>query len=117
MHMSTLNVLICRHILLMFSDMFNTSSPYSSTNYVDVFFLIFQKGLYLHEIGHAIGLVHEHQLPNRDQYIEILYQNVEPSMRIWFNKYASQEVDQMKVPYEYSSVMHYGVTVSKHEVT
>ncbi|XP_052783984.1 zinc metalloproteinase nas-15-like isoform X2 [Mya arenaria] len=68
------------------------------------------KGLYLHEIGHAIGLVHEHQLPNRDEYIEILYQNVEPSMRIWFNKYSSQEVDQMKVPYEYSSVMHYGIT-------
>ncbi|XP_052217899.1 cell death abnormality protein 1-like [Dreissena polymorpha] len=70
----------------------------------------FQKGLYLHEIGHAIGLVHEHQLPNRDQYIEILYQNVQPSMRIWFNKYSAQEVDQLKVDYEYSSVMHYGIT-------
>lgn len=73
---------------------------------------MFQKGLYLHEIGHAIGLVHEHQLPNRDQYIEILYENVQPNMRIWFNKYSSQEVDQMTVPYEYSSVMHYGITVS-----
>ncbi|KAH3805532.1 hypothetical protein DPMN_133836 [Dreissena polymorpha] len=72
---------------------------------------VFQKGLYLHEIGHAIGLVHEHQLPNRDQYIEILYQNVQPSMRIWFNKYSAQEVDQLKVDYEYLSVMHYGITV------
>ena len=71
-----------------------------------------QKGLYLHEIGHAIGLVHEHQLPNRDDFIEILTYNVQPNMRIWFNKYSSQEVDQMKVPYEYSSVMHYGITVS-----
>ncbi|WAR27393.1 NAS30-like protein [Mya arenaria] len=75
------------------------------------------KGLYLHEIGHAIGLVHEHQLPNRDEYIEILYQNVEPSMRIWFNKYSSQEVDQMKVPYEYSSVMHYGITTIRSKQT
>jgi hypothetical protein len=72
----------------------------------------FQKGLYLHEIGHAIGLVHEHQLPTRDEYIEILDQNVQPDMRIWFNKYSSQEVNQMLVPYEYSSVMHYGITVS-----
>lgn len=68
------------------------------------------KGLYLHEIGHALGLVHEHQLPNRDEYIEIMYDNVEPSMRIWFNKYSGQEVNQYDVDYEYSSVMHYGIT-------
>ncbi|KAL5005496.1 hypothetical protein ScPMuIL_018952 [Solemya velum] len=68
------------------------------------------KGLYLHELGHALGLVHEHQLPDRDKYIDILYNNVEPSMRIWFNKYSSQEVNQYEVPYEYSSVMHYGIT-------
>ncbi|XP_076096037.1 uncharacterized protein LOC143066999 isoform X2 [Mytilus galloprovincialis] len=68
------------------------------------------KGLYLHEIGHALGLVHEHQLPNRDEYIEIMYSNVEPSMRIWFNKYSGQEVNQYDVTYEYSSVMHYGIT-------
>ncbi|XP_060580699.1 balbiani ring protein 3-like isoform X2 [Ruditapes philippinarum] len=73
------------------------------------------KGLYLHEIGHAIGLVHEHQLPTRDDYIEILDYNVQPNMRIWFNKYSSQEVDQMKVPYEYSSVMHYGITAFSHD--
>ncbi|KAK3603705.1 hypothetical protein CHS0354_023311 [Potamilus streckersoni] len=68
------------------------------------------KGLYLHEIGHALGLVHEHQLPDRDNFIEILYNNVQPNMRIWFNKYSTQEVNQLTVPYEYSSVMHYGVT-------
>lgn len=73
------------------------------------------KGLYLHEIGHAIGLVHEHQLPTRDEYIEILDQNVQPDMRIWFNKYSSQEVNQMLVPYEYSSVMHYGITAFSHD--
>ncbi|KAK3758749.1 hypothetical protein RRG08_013836 [Elysia crispata] len=68
------------------------------------------KGLYLHEIGHALGLVHEHQLPDRDNYIEILYHNVSPHMRVWFNKYATKQVNQRDVPYEYSSVMHYGIT-------
>ncbi|KAH9512805.1 hypothetical protein Btru_038227 [Bulinus truncatus] len=68
------------------------------------------KGLYLHEIGHALGLVHEHQLPNRDDYIGIIYENVLPRMRMWFNKYTTKVVDQMNVPYEYSSVMHYGLT-------
>ncbi|KAL3848273.1 hypothetical protein ACJMK2_019141 [Sinanodonta woodiana] len=68
------------------------------------------RGLYLHEIGHAIGLVHEHQLPNRDDYVEILTQNVQPGLLDQFTKYTSQAVDQMNVSYEYSSVMHYGVT-------
>ncbi|CAG5136844.1 unnamed protein product, partial [Candidula unifasciata] len=73
------------------------------------------KGLYLHEIGHALGLVHEHQLPDRDDYIRILYENVDPVMRIWFNKYTSKEVNQMNVKYEYSSVMHYGITAFSHD--
>uniref|UniRef100_A0A0B6ZGY8 Metalloendopeptidase n=1 Tax=Arion vulgaris TaxID=1028688 RepID=A0A0B6ZGY8_9EUPU len=73
------------------------------------------KGLYLHEIGHAIGLVHEHQLPDRDKYISVLYQNVAPHMRVWFNKYTSNEVNQMTVPYEYSSVMHYGITAFAYD--
>uniref|UniRef100_A0A2C9JFA9 Metalloendopeptidase n=1 Tax=Biomphalaria glabrata TaxID=6526 RepID=A0A2C9JFA9_BIOGL len=68
------------------------------------------KGLYLHEIGHAIGLVHEHQLPNRDDYISIIYENALPRMRLWFNKYTTKIVDQMSVPYEYSSIMHYSLT-------
>ncbi|MGE3760312.1 MAG: M57 family metalloprotease, partial [Pseudobdellovibrionaceae bacterium] len=29
-----------------------------------------------HELGHQIGLMHEHQRPDRDQYIEVLNQNV-----------------------------------------
>lgn len=59
-----------------------------------------------------MGLVHEHQLPDRDDYISILYHNVDPVMRIWFNKYNPSQVNQMNVKYEYSSVMHYGITVS-----
>ncbi|BFZ00439.1 hypothetical protein BsWGS_03478 [Bradybaena similaris] len=73
------------------------------------------KGLYLHEIGHAMGLVHEHQLPDRDDYISILYQNVNPAMRIWFNKYNPSQVNQMNVKYEYSSVMHYGITAFSYD--
>ncbi|XP_029643131.1 zinc metalloproteinase nas-14 [Octopus sinensis] len=73
------------------------------------------KGLYLHEVGHAVGLVHEHQLPDRDRHIKIIYQNVLPSMRIWFNKYSKGVINSMNVPYELSSVMHYGITAFSYD--
>ncbi|GAB1597949.1 zinc metalloproteinase nas-14-like [Argonauta hians] len=75
------------------------------------------KGLYLHEVGHAIGLVHEHQLPVRDNFIRIIYENVLPSMKIWFNKYSTNEINSMNVPYELSSVMHYGITAFSYDGT
>ncbi|XP_055868375.1 balbiani ring protein 3-like [Biomphalaria glabrata] len=66
-------------------------------------------GMYLHELGHAIGLVHEHQLPERDEYIHINVDNVQPHMQDWYEKYSSEDVNNYGVPYEYSSVMHYGL--------
>ena len=70
-----------------------------------------QKGLYIHEIGHAIGLVHEHQRPDRDGYIAIIWDNVYPPYRQWFQTYSTQEVNT-DVDYDLGSVMHYGITVS-----
>ncbi|XP_056004354.1 zinc metalloproteinase nas-38-like [Ostrea edulis] len=68
------------------------------------------KGLYLHEIGHAVGLVHEHQRPIRDQFIRINYRNVHPSLRQWFQKYPDRQIKNFNISYEFSSVMHYGIT-------
>eukprot|EP00105_Crassostrea_gigas_P030469 XP_011452782.1 PREDICTED: zinc metalloproteinase nas-15 [Crassostrea gigas] len=68
------------------------------------------KGLYLHEIGHAVGLVHEHQRPIRDQFIRINYGNVHPSLRQWFQKYPQYRINNFNISYEFSSVMHYGIT-------
>ncbi|XP_070182065.1 zinc metalloproteinase nas-15-like isoform X2 [Littorina saxatilis] len=68
------------------------------------------KGLYLHELGHAIGLVHEHQLPQRDDYITIKYSNVAPNMRPFFNKINKGALLSLGVEYDYASVMHYGKT-------
>lgn len=99
---------------VLFNDGFGCNSQLGMTGRVQLLNLDANgcrwKGLYLHEIGHALGLIHEHQRPIRDGFIEIIGRNVEPSMLQWFNKYPPGQVNAYNVSYEYSSVMHYGIT-------
>lgn len=71
-------------------------------------------GLYFHEIGHAIGLVHEHQLPDRGDYVTVLWSNVDPPMKSAFFKYSESLLDRFEIPYDITSIMHYGINVSKN---
>ncbi|XP_056005588.1 zinc metalloproteinase nas-13-like isoform X2 [Ostrea edulis] len=68
------------------------------------------KGLYLHEIGHAVGLIHEQNRPDRDGYIRINEQNIQPGLKDQFNKYPVSYINTYAIPYDFPSVMHYGVT-------
>ncbi|MFO1475410.1 MAG: M12 family metallopeptidase [Verrucomicrobiota bacterium] len=57
-----------------------------------------------HEIGHALGLVHEHQRSDRDSYVTIFSANIIPGAEGNFVKLGNS---QNKTAYDFLSVMHY----------
>ena len=50
---------------------------------------------------------HKQSRPDRDGYIRVLYDNIEPDKRFAFDKQNSYEVDYQGTTYDYRSVMHY----------
>lgn len=59
----------------------------------------------IHELGHAIGLWHEHTRYNRDNYIKIIWENIEVGYEHNFDLY--EHPNTPTIGYDYSSIMHY----------
>ena len=64
-----------------------------------------QRNQLCHEMGHALGLDHEHVRPDRDSYINVLYTNLDPAVS---NLYVIASNDTPHGSYDFESVMHYG---------
>ena len=56
-------------------------------------------GTVLHELGHAVGFWHEMSRPDRDDYIKINLENVNPGHESNFD--IELEVDSRGVPYDH----------------
>lgn len=68
----------------------------------------FTLGEALHELGHALGLHHEHTRPDRDLWIEVLRSHIKHG---YLPHYDSLEPRKdMAREYDYHSVMHYSPT-------
>ncbi|NLA15825.1 MAG: hypothetical protein GX877_04730 [Bacteroidales bacterium] len=63
------------------------------------------KGTVIHEIGHAIGLLHEHSKAGRDQYVTILENNVLPGKLHNFKEYTSSYPNT--AGFDFESIMLY----------
>lgn len=59
----------------------------------------------IHEIGHAVGLWHEHSRADRDEYVNVRYENIISLYAYNFDKQTRNGADVGA--YDYGSIMHY----------
>uniref|UniRef100_H3DCL9 Metalloendopeptidase n=1 Tax=Tetraodon nigroviridis TaxID=99883 RepID=H3DCL9_TETNG len=63
-----------------------------------------------HEFLHALGLWHEQSRADRDDYVQIMWDQIEPGKEHNFRTRDDTVSSALGVPYDYSSVMHYSKT-------
>lgn len=79
-------------------------------NLADFAFNFFQTSVIEHEIGHAIGMLHEQCRPDRDNHIEIVWSNLTASGKAAFNKRNTNYY--MIGTYDFNSIMGYSSMTS-----
>ncbi|KAM4695349.1 meprin A subunit alpha [Discoglossus pictus] len=66
------------------------------------------KAIVEHEILHALGFYHEQSRTDRDDYVEIWWNEITEGLGHNFNVYNDGFITDLNTPYDYESVMHYG---------
>lgn len=67
-----------------------------------------QKGIICHEMMHTLGFYHEQGRPDRDKYVAIYWENIQPGKEHNFKKQSEKDLDPLNAPYDTGSIMHYG---------
>ncbi|KAH8412782.1 hypothetical protein KR009_005708 [Drosophila setifemur] len=62
----------------------------------------------VHEFLHALGFFHQQSAADRDDYVQIVEENITEGMEFNFDKYSEETVNDFGEKYDYGSVMHYG---------
>jgi choriolysin H len=65
------------------------------------------KGTVMHEFIHALGYHHMHNHIDRDKYVTVYIENVDPDMAFNFDKVDPAVFGNFNTTYDYLSVMHY----------
>lgn len=65
-------------------------------------------GTIIHEFLHALGFYHMQSATDRDEYVTIMWENIEKGKEHNFDKFGSEVITDFSVKYDYLSIMHYG---------
>lgn len=68
------------------------------------------RGTIIHELIHALGYDHMHSHAERDQYVTIVWDNINRNVYDNFEKVNPRRFSNFGTPYDYHSVMHYTPT-------
>ncbi|XP_058409930.1 meprin A subunit alpha [Diceros bicornis minor] len=66
------------------------------------------KAIIEHEILHALGFYHEQSRTDRDDYVNIWWDEIISGYEHNFDTYDDDIITDLNTPYDYESVMHYG---------
>jgi len=62
----------------------------------------------IHELGHVLGMAHEHVRRDRDKFIKIdMSRTKKAELKYWAPQYKIDPHTSTSLPYDYSSIMHY----------
>lgn len=64
-------------------------------------------GIAVHEAVHALGFDHMHNDIDRDQFVRILWQNIDPNFHFAFDIVDPEWFSNFGTPYDLRSVVHY----------
>lgn len=67
------------------------------------------RGIAIHELLHAVGFWHEHMRQDRDDYVDIIWDNIHRQYHSQFALVPQDEIRNL-TPFDYESVMLYGST-------
>lgn len=67
-------------------------------------------GTIIHELMHALGLMHEHTREDRDSYVNVMWENVKTGSESDFRKVEGGQATTFGQAYDYGSLQHYSAT-------
>ncbi|XP_055344827.1 zinc metalloproteinase nas-4-like isoform X2 [Paramacrobiotus metropolitanus] len=67
-----------------------------------------KRGVIQHELMHATGFYHEQSRTDRDQYVEINWDNIRKADYLQFRSYSDKDITAFGRPYDFASILHYG---------
>lgn len=61
-----------------------------------------------HLLGHVLGIFHQHNRPDRDKYITVMFEALKQDAWKFFIKANENHTEQLNKPYDIGSIMHLG---------